>query len=318
MAKNSPQDLENREYFSKRLNLLMEQKGVRQIDLHNALDIPKSTITGYVKGKSLPTAGNLQKIADFLNVKKSFLDLRFIDTVSTSTLKELLDNNQREKVFEMFFNKIKEILSFKKDYMNMEYIRGKIAFDQGVLGRVLQSSIITPGIVEIFNGLDLSDISKNNEALLLSKQREAREYAYNNVLTMITNEYITRLINVIEREQALNTSYVHSEISNLINSLNNKIDSYGAVVFEVNEIIEKIGIQDRKILGYCLQRKISSVQNEINDLVHNNTNNSFCVTKNKIFTEKSDIIDTIEFDYYKGIQNRLNDLAEEIREHFSD
>ncbi|WP_235888675.1 helix-turn-helix domain-containing protein, partial [Streptococcus pneumoniae] len=140
MAKNSPQDLENREYFSKRLNLLMEQKGVRQIDLHNALDIPKSTITGYVKGKSLPTAGNLQKIADFLNVKKSFLDLRFIDTVSTSTLKELLDNNQREKVFEMFFNKIKEILSFKKDYMNMEYIRGKIAFDQGVLGRVLQSS----------------------------------------------------------------------------------------------------------------------------------------------------------------------------------
>ncbi|MBZ4299531.1 XRE family transcriptional regulator, partial [Streptococcus pneumoniae] len=93
-------------------------------------------------------------------------------------------------------------------------------------------------------------------ALLLSKQREAREYAYNNVLTMITNEYITRLINVIEREQALNTSYVHSEISNLINSLNNKIDSYGAVVFEVNEIIEKIGIQDRKILGYCLQRKI--------------------------------------------------------------
>ncbi|WP_230683937.1 helix-turn-helix domain-containing protein, partial [Streptococcus pneumoniae] len=109
MAKNSPQDLENREYFSKRLNLLMEQKGVRQIDLHNALDIPKSTITGYVKGKSLPTAGNLQKIADFLNVKKSFLDLRFIDTVSTSTLKELLDNNQREKVFEMFFNKIKEI-----------------------------------------------------------------------------------------------------------------------------------------------------------------------------------------------------------------
>ncbi|CAG5421223.1 DNA-binding phage protein [Streptococcus pneumoniae] len=247
MAKNSPQDLENREYFSKRLNLLMEQKGVRQIDLHNALDIPKSTITGYVKGKSLPTAGNLQKIADFLNVKKSFLDLRFIDTVSTSTLKELLDNNQREKVFEMFFNKIKEILSFKKDYMNMEYIRGKIAFDQGVLGRVLQSSIINPGIVEIFNGLDLSDISKNNEALLLSKQREAREYAYNNVLTMITNEYITRLINVIEREQALNTSYVHSEISNLINSLNNKIDSYGAVVFEVNEIIEKIGIQDRKI-----------------------------------------------------------------------
>lgn len=56
----------------------MKEKGVRQIDLHNNTDIPKSTITGYVKGSSLPTPGNLQKIADFLNVKKSDLDLRFI------------------------------------------------------------------------------------------------------------------------------------------------------------------------------------------------------------------------------------------------
>ncbi|HER5558462.1 TPA: helix-turn-helix transcriptional regulator [Streptococcus pyogenes] len=318
MAKNSPQDLENREYFSRRLNLLMEQKGIRQIDLHNSLDIPKSTITGYVKGKSLPTAGNLQKLADFLNVKKSFLDLRFIDTVSTSTLKELLDNNQSEKVFEMFFNKIKEILSFEKDYMNMEYIQGKLAFNQGVFGRVLQSSIINPGIVEIFNGLDLSDSSKTNEALLVSKQREAREYAKNNVLTLITNEYISRLINVIEREQVYSSTYVHSEISNLINSLNNKIDSYGGVLFEINEIIEKIGVQDRKILGYCLQRKISTMQIEINNLVHNDTINNFAITKNNIYTEKSDVIDTIEFDYYKGIQNRLNDLVKEIGEHFSD
>lgn len=77
MAKNSPQDLENREYFSTNLNRIMAEKGVRQIDLHDNTDIPKSTITGYVKGRSLPTLGNLQKIADFLKVKKSDLDLRF-------------------------------------------------------------------------------------------------------------------------------------------------------------------------------------------------------------------------------------------------
>lgn len=78
MAKNSPQDIKNRAYFSDNLNRIMKEKGVRQIDLHNNTDIPKSTITGYVKGSSLPTPGNLQKIADFLNVKKSDLDLRFI------------------------------------------------------------------------------------------------------------------------------------------------------------------------------------------------------------------------------------------------
>jgi hypothetical protein len=41
------------------------------------LSIPKSTLTGYVQGTSLPTAGNVQKLADYFNVKKSDLDLRF-------------------------------------------------------------------------------------------------------------------------------------------------------------------------------------------------------------------------------------------------
>ena len=79
MAKNSPQDVKNREYFSNNLNRVMKEKGIRQIDLHNALEIPKSTITGYVKGRSMPTSGNLQKLADYLGVKKSDLDPRFSD-----------------------------------------------------------------------------------------------------------------------------------------------------------------------------------------------------------------------------------------------
>ena len=78
MAKNSPQDLKNREFFSENLNRIMKEKNIRQIDLHNALGIPKSTLTGYVKGRSMPTAGNLQKLADFLHVKKSDLDPRFL------------------------------------------------------------------------------------------------------------------------------------------------------------------------------------------------------------------------------------------------
>lgn len=96
MAKNSPQDLENREYFSSNLNRIMAEKGVRQIDLHDNTDIPKSTITGYVKGRSLPTPGNLQKIADFLNVKKSDLDNRFgpndLQRLTAKILREHMEN----------------------------------------------------------------------------------------------------------------------------------------------------------------------------------------------------------------------------------
>lgn len=85
MSKNSPQDVRNREIFSQNLNRIMKNKGVRQIDLHNNLGIPKSTITGYVKGYSMPTLGNIQKIADYLNVKKSDLDPRF--SANSSALK---------------------------------------------------------------------------------------------------------------------------------------------------------------------------------------------------------------------------------------
>ncbi|ESV53797.1 transcriptional regulator [Streptococcus agalactiae LMG 14747] len=99
MAKNSPQDLENREIFSANLNRLMSEKGIRQIDLHNSLDIPKSTITGYVKGRSLPTSGNVQKIADFLNVKKSDLDPRFQSEVTTVVKIDIPKNTISDEEF---------------------------------------------------------------------------------------------------------------------------------------------------------------------------------------------------------------------------
>lgn len=81
MAKNSPQEKENRKYFSEKLNYLISINNKKNIDLHRDLDIPKSTITGYTKGTSLPTAGNVQKIADYFNIAKSELDLRFKDDI---------------------------------------------------------------------------------------------------------------------------------------------------------------------------------------------------------------------------------------------
>ncbi|MBF0714537.1 helix-turn-helix domain-containing protein [Gemella sp. GH3] len=79
MAKYSPQEIENRKYFAERLNYLSQTNNKKQIDLHRDLGIPKSTLTGYFKGRSLPNPGNLQKIADYFNVLKSELDLRFAE-----------------------------------------------------------------------------------------------------------------------------------------------------------------------------------------------------------------------------------------------
>ena len=112
MAKNSPQDIKNRLYFSARLNRLMKEQGKRQIDLHNDLGIPKSTLTGYVKGRSMPNTENLQKLADYFKVEASDIDPRYfvIDpdvilkyeqpVIDFVTMFESLSERKQKKFFE--------------------------------------------------------------------------------------------------------------------------------------------------------------------------------------------------------------------------
>ena len=112
MAKNSPQDIKNRLYFSARLNRLMKEQGKRQIDLHNDLGIPKSTLTGYVKGRSMPNTENLQKLADYFKVEVSDIDPRFFihepnaiskneqSVIDFVTMFESLSERKQKKYFE--------------------------------------------------------------------------------------------------------------------------------------------------------------------------------------------------------------------------
>lgn len=73
----TPQEIENRKKISDNINKLIKEKNVSQVDIHNHTKIPRSTLTGYVKGTSTPNPGNVQKLADFFNVKKSDIDPRF-------------------------------------------------------------------------------------------------------------------------------------------------------------------------------------------------------------------------------------------------
>lgn len=81
----TPQDIEIREKISRNINQLIIERGVTQVDIHNHTKIPKSTLTGYVKGTSTPNAGNVQKLADFFNVPKSVIDPRFNSQIQNLT-----------------------------------------------------------------------------------------------------------------------------------------------------------------------------------------------------------------------------------------
>lgn len=45
------------------------ERGKRQIDLANATDIGRDSISGYTRGRVLPDAGRLKKICEFLDMK---------------------------------------------------------------------------------------------------------------------------------------------------------------------------------------------------------------------------------------------------------
>ena len=77
-GKLTPQDKEDMKVFSANLNSLLSDRNCKQAELSRATGIPPSTLTGYVKGTSLPIPGNVQKIADFFGVPKSTLDPRFV------------------------------------------------------------------------------------------------------------------------------------------------------------------------------------------------------------------------------------------------
>lgn len=157
MARKSPQDKENKQFFSARFNELLSLHNKKQVDVHRDLNIPKSTITGYVKGTSLPTMGNLQKIADYFGVLKSDIDLRFKnkDDASDDGLEfHLLSNfsklqkNRQQNVVAYSSNQLKEqlqeknkkVISIKeaKDYYQTEYPVELLGYVSAGTGEYLQ------------------------------------------------------------------------------------------------------------------------------------------------------------------------------------
>lgn len=112
----TPQDKNNKAVIAKRLNSLLQERNKKQVDIHKTTGIPTSTLTGYFKGTSLPTPGNVQKIADFFMVNKSDIDPRFkntmqevsVNTNNITTIYNQLTPDRQQNVYTYADNQLKE------------------------------------------------------------------------------------------------------------------------------------------------------------------------------------------------------------------
>lgn len=117
--KLSPKDVQDRNIVANNLNNLINQKHLKQIDIVRETGIPASTITGYVKARSLPSPENVEKLADFFHVDKSEIDPRYSKASATNNTKELdIDNTlyyNGKEIPDKYKKIIKELMDMDDD-----------------------------------------------------------------------------------------------------------------------------------------------------------------------------------------------------------
>lgn len=85
-GKLTPHELEAMKVVSNNLQKILFEKNLKQSQIADALNIPRSTFNDYIKGNTLPIPGNVQKIADYFGLLKSDIDPRFASTNTSPTL----------------------------------------------------------------------------------------------------------------------------------------------------------------------------------------------------------------------------------------
>ena len=136
-GKASPQDKEALRIISEKIRELLKEQGKKQIELSRITGIPASTLTGYVKGTSLPVPENLEKIAAFFQVAVAEIDPRLrndfvvIDSEIERLYKQLDEANQEN------------LLSYGKSLLTHQKERQKIEVTIPVKGNIIRSEQVS-------------------------------------------------------------------------------------------------------------------------------------------------------------------------------
>ena len=112
----TPQEIALKKIVSSNLNNLLNGSAKRKIDIHRELEIPKSTVSDYFSGKTLPSEENVNKLAKFFNVNTYDIDPRMKvsdfnnDELRMSLLSkyEKLNTENKKKVVDYADNRLKD------------------------------------------------------------------------------------------------------------------------------------------------------------------------------------------------------------------
>ena len=77
----TPSEIKAKKTISANLNTLLLKSGKKKIDIQRETKIPRSTISDYFSGKTLPSEENVEKLSKVFDVSVSDIDPRYKDKV---------------------------------------------------------------------------------------------------------------------------------------------------------------------------------------------------------------------------------------------
>ena len=77
----TPSEKKKKKTISANLNTLLLKSGKKKIDIQRETKIPRSTISDYFSGKTLPSEENVEKLSKVFDVSVSDIDPRYKDKV---------------------------------------------------------------------------------------------------------------------------------------------------------------------------------------------------------------------------------------------
>ncbi|WP_304402260.1 helix-turn-helix transcriptional regulator [Lactobacillus intestinalis] len=77
----TPSEIKAKKTISANLNTLLLKSGKKKIDIQRETKIPRSTVSDYFSGKTLPSEENVEKLSKVFDVSVSDIDPRYKDKV---------------------------------------------------------------------------------------------------------------------------------------------------------------------------------------------------------------------------------------------
>ena len=174
-------ELERRKIVAENIRKLIKEKGITQKQLAKEIGMSQNIITEYVKLRSFPPGGVLQKIADYFGVKKSDIDTTWkkdVNSDNTPIIEKTIDimkqlEEQRQNiVLETANSQLKDQEKETAKVVSLENKKNQQTID---LAELVDDSKIDWDKWVSFEGKRLTDEAKEEMKRVFGKRLENKD-----------------------------------------------------------------------------------------------------------------------------------------------